>query len=156
MTNKPTFSDFLDAEASEVCKEFSDGWGVHEKLSKLKAEREEKANSTSKLYENLAARDQDVKRLDKEIEALESWLASGADNNQKNSRDNDPYGWKKNAQAIADDLRQNSPELSKKQVCEKVHKQMVARHGAGEAGMTGRGGKIPSASTIESRDGINW
>ncbi len=72
------------------------------------------------------------------------------------SKNEDRYGWKTSAQVIADKLRKEHPSLSKDQICEKTREEMLSRHNSGEPRMTGRGGKVPQASTIASKEGIKW
>lgn len=57
--------------------------------------------------------------------------------------------WKANARQIGEKIHKEKPLLNVDQIADKTHKEMTARKAKGENGMTGRGGKIPSADTIK-------
>ncbi|GEM_PF-4345688 len=56
--------------------------------------------------------------------------------------------WQANARQIAEKIHKEKPSLNLEQIAIKTHKEMTDRNNKGEQGMTGRGGKIPCASTI--------
>ena len=60
--------------------------------------------------------------------------------------DND---WKATARQIGQEILIKYPILTVDKVAEKTHKEMTARNSKGELGMTGRGGRVPSADTIK-------
>jgi len=55
--------------------------------------------------------------------------------------------WRANARHIGERIYQGKPSLNVEEIAEKTHKEMTNRKG--EPGMTGRGGKVPSADTIK-------
>lgn len=57
--------------------------------------------------------------------------------------------WKINARQIGETILQDKPTLNVEQLAVKVHKKMIERKAEGDPGMTGRGGKVPSPSTIK-------
>lgn len=57
--------------------------------------------------------------------------------------------WVTRAKEIGVQLFKKFPKLSLEQIADKVHKEMDKRHRSGESGMTGRGGRIPSAGSIK-------
>jgi len=57
--------------------------------------------------------------------------------------------WIPKAKEIGAELSKKFPRLSLEQISAKVGEEMRKRHEAGELGMTGRGGRIPSASSIK-------
>ena len=58
-------------------------------------------------------------------------------------------GWLLCAKSIAAKTHKSKPQLSVDQLAKKTHEEMTTRKNAGESGMTGRGGKVPSAGTIK-------
>ena len=56
--------------------------------------------------------------------------------------------WRANARQIGEKIHKEKPSLNMEKIAEKTHKEMTDRKAKGEPGMTGRGGKIPSADTI--------
>ena len=59
------------------------------------------------------------------------------------------YDWKVNAKRIGKEIFANKLSLNVEQIAEKTHDEMNARHKKNEIGMTGRGGRVPSAGTIK-------
>lgn len=57
--------------------------------------------------------------------------------------------WKASARQIGERIHKEKPKLNAEKIAEKTHDEMTARKANGEPGMTGRGGKVPSASTIK-------
>jgi hypothetical protein len=57
--------------------------------------------------------------------------------------------WKATARQIAEKIHKEKPLLNVEQIADKTHKEMIDRKGKGETGMTGRGGRVPSADTIK-------
>ena len=57
--------------------------------------------------------------------------------------------WKANARQIGKRIHKEKPSLSIEQIAQKTHTEMTKRKNEGEDGMTGRGGRIPSASSIK-------
>lgn len=57
--------------------------------------------------------------------------------------------WQATARQIAEKILKEKPSLNVEQIADKTHKEMIDRKGKGETGMTGRGGKVPSADTIK-------
>lgn len=57
--------------------------------------------------------------------------------------------WIRTAQSIAAEIHKDKPLFSVFQIAEKTHNEMTRRKNAGESGMTGRGGRVPSADTIK-------
>ena len=57
--------------------------------------------------------------------------------------------WKVNARAIGKRTHEAQPLLNVEQIADKVRKEMTKQKNEGKPGMTGRGGKIPSADTIK-------
>lgn len=58
-------------------------------------------------------------------------------------------GWKANARQIGEKIHKEKPLLNVEKIAEKTHHEMTNRKAKGEPGMTGRGGKVPSADTIK-------
>ena len=58
-------------------------------------------------------------------------------------------GWKAAAMQISKEIFKEKPNLNIEQIAEKTHKKMTDKKNNGEHGMTGRGGNVPSASTIK-------
>lgn len=56
--------------------------------------------------------------------------------------------WRANARQIGEKIHKEKPLLNMEKIAEKTHKEMTDRKAKGEPGMTGRGGKVPSADTI--------
>jgi len=54
-----------------------------------------------------------------------------------------------NARQIGEKIHKEKPSLNMEKIAEKIHKEMTDRKAKGEPGMTGRGGKVPSAATIK-------
>lgn len=59
--------------------------------------------------------------------------------------------WKVLARQIGIDIYKSKPNQSIEKISVTVRAEMVIRHESGEAGMTGRGGRIPSAETVRRR-----
>lgn len=57
--------------------------------------------------------------------------------------------WKATAWRIGKEILNKKPSLTVEQIAAKTHKEMTDRKNNGESGMTGRGGRIPSAETIK-------
>ena len=57
--------------------------------------------------------------------------------------------WKASARQIGEKIHKEKPTLNAEKISEKTHKEMTDRKAKGELGMTGRGGKVPSAGTIK-------
>ena len=57
--------------------------------------------------------------------------------------------WKENARTIGVKIYKKTPRLNMDKIAEKTHAEMTAQKDKGESGMTGRGGKVPSADTIK-------
>lgn len=57
--------------------------------------------------------------------------------------------WKANARQIGEGIHKEKPSLNVEKIAEKTHNEMTDRKAKGEPGMTGRGGKVPSADTIK-------
>lgn len=57
--------------------------------------------------------------------------------------------WKANARQIGERMHKEKPNLTVEKIAEKTHIEMTKRKNEGEDGMTGRGGRIPSASSIK-------
>lgn len=57
--------------------------------------------------------------------------------------------WKANARQIGEKIHKEKPKLNAERIADKTHDEMTARKAKGEPGMTGRGGKVPSAGTIK-------
>lgn len=58
-------------------------------------------------------------------------------------------GWKANARQIGKKIHKEKPSLNVEKIAGKTHDEMTDRKAKGETGMTGRGGKVPSADTIK-------
>jgi hypothetical protein len=63
--------------------------------------------------------------------------------------DPDLYGWKHKAREIGKRLASSHKKLSLDQIADMVRKEMSERHNGGERSMTGRGNRIPAASSIK-------
>jgi hypothetical protein len=59
------------------------------------------------------------------------------------------YAWAAKAREIAEAIYRKKSSLTVEQISDKTHKEMTDRHNSKELGMTGRGGKVPSADTIK-------
>lgn len=57
--------------------------------------------------------------------------------------------WKVNARLLGLQIFNENPKLNIEQIAKKVCSKMTTKKENGESGMTGRGGKIPSAETIK-------
>ena len=57
--------------------------------------------------------------------------------------------WHTKARKIGMDYLKESPRLNVEQISVKVHKELTRRQAQGEEGVTGRGDRVPSASTIK-------
>lgn len=57
--------------------------------------------------------------------------------------------WRENAVRIGKEILKKAPGLSVEKIAKKTHDEMTSRNKKGDAGMTGRGGKVPSADTIK-------
>lgn len=57
--------------------------------------------------------------------------------------------WKANARQIGEEIHNKNPSLNVENIAEKTHKEMTNQKAQGKPGMTGRGGKVPSADTIK-------
>lgn len=79
---------------------------------------------------------------------LTSGESQGGDVFPRNDDPNDNR-WKAKARKIAEGLLPKYEKLSLDQIAEKVRSEMVDRNKLGETGLTGRGGRIPGASSIK-------
>lgn len=57
--------------------------------------------------------------------------------------------WRVKARQIGKEIYGNKTSLNMDKIAEKTHKEMTDRHSKKEPGMTGRGGKVPTADTIK-------
>ena len=57
--------------------------------------------------------------------------------------------WRANARQIGEKFHTENPRLNAEKIAQKTHYEMTARKDKGEPGMTGRGGRVPSADTIK-------
>jgi hypothetical protein len=60
-----------------------------------------------------------------------------------------PYYWQSRAKEIGIEIAKRKTHLNLDQIAEKVQEKMAQLKKAGEAGVTGRGGKLPSAASIK-------
>ncbi len=61
----------------------------------------------------------------------------------------DVYNWQVKAREIGEIIYKAKPTLSIEQIAIQIQKEMVLRKANGEDGISGRGGKVPSADTIK-------
>lgn len=57
--------------------------------------------------------------------------------------------WQKSARKIWETMARLHKKLNQEQIAEKVHQEMKLAKDRGETGMTGRGGRVPSAASIK-------
>jgi hypothetical protein len=67
---------------------------------------------------------------------------------QRNTVVDRSENWRPNAYRICVELRREYPHLSQDQISDKAHAKMREYHAAAKLGMTGRGGRVPSAGSI--------
>lgn len=57
--------------------------------------------------------------------------------------------WKVPARQIGKEIHKKKQTLNMEKIAQKTHEEMTDKKNKGESGMTGRGGKVPSAATIK-------
>lgn len=80
---------------------------------------------------------------------VEAAAPHGAPEKNEPQNKSTPSGWKVVAREIGLDIHHKSPKSNVEKIADKVHKEMTDRKNKGDPGMTGRGGKVPSAATIK-------
>jgi hypothetical protein len=100
--------------------------------------------------ELVAMAQQPENRTDSQKEnGVEAAAPAGKPERNDPPEESDAIKWKAVARRIASEIHSNNPRFTVEKLADKTHKEMTAQKDKGAPGMTGRGGKIPSAGTIK-------
>lgn len=90
-----------------------------------------------------------IKEIEVVKNALEDLEAPSTTRVSLTPNKGEPLPWIASARQIGKEMHQKNPNLSVEQIANKTHIEMTTRKNNDEDGMTGRGNKIPSASSIK-------